>query len=82
MSAGPARGKLIAPLQEGRNLTNRERVLRYVQRHPGEDDDQISDATGIRPRQQVNILLRMLAASGEVERVKRLGDKIRNYPVR
>jgi hypothetical protein len=62
------------------NLSNTEIVLRHVHRYPGLDDDEISKETGIQPRQQVNIILRALAAAGQVRRIKTPGYKIRNYP--
>ena len=61
-------------------MTNSEQLMDYVKRHPGLDDDQLSDATAIRPRQQVNIILRKLHKAGQVRRIKQLGAKIRNYP--
>ena len=61
-------------------MTNTDKVLRYVQQHPGLDDDEISAATSVEPRQQVNIILRKLENGELVRRVKQPGVKIRNYP--
>jgi len=49
--------------------TNRERVIAYLRTHPeGADDDQLSLALGITPRQQVNQICRALATAGIVSR--------------
>lgn len=60
--------------------TNSDRVREFVERFPGRDDDEISAALKISPRQTVNIICRELERRGVLHR--RHGDrgKIANFP--
>ena len=79
-------------------MTNSDTLLELIGEHPeGLDDDEISEKTGIRPRQQVYYICTRLAAEGRIRRVsvqapgKRREDsegigsgtrrKIHNFPV-
>ena len=67
-------------------MTNREEVLGLIQSHPeGLDDDDISEITGIRPRQQIQQLCNQLAASNRIRResIEKEGKrrKIHNFPL-
>ena len=66
-------------------MTNKEEVFDLIQGHPeGLDDDDISDLTGITPRQQVQQLCNQLASSRRIRResVEKTGKrrKIHNFP--
>ena len=66
-------------------MTNREEVFGLIQGHPeGLDDDDISELTGIKPRQQIQQLCNQLAASNRIRResVEKTGKrrKIHNFP--
>src|SRR2546421_430563 len=66
-------------------MTNREEVFDLIQSHPeGLDDDDISEITGIKPRQQVQQLCNQLAATRRIRRetVEKTGKrrKIHNFP--
>ena len=70
---------------EGEPMTNREEVFDLIQDHPeGLDDDDISEMTGIRPRQQVQQLCNQLASTKRIRResVEKTGKrrKIHNFP--
>jgi hypothetical protein len=59
--------------------TNRQRILTTLRRRPeGLDDDELSVASGVRPRQQVNRICRRLAGEGTVLRDVGLRGKILN----
>jgi hypothetical protein len=59
--------------------TSRQRILTALVRRPeGLDDDELSLATGVRPRQQVNRICRRLASEGIVLRGIGLRGKIVN----
>src|SRR5581483_2322984 len=67
------------------DMTNKEEVFDVIQSHPeGLDDDDISEITGIKPRQQVQQLCNQLAASQRIRResVEKIGKrrKIHNFP--
>jgi hypothetical protein len=67
-------------------MTNRDEVLELIQSHPeGLDDDDISQLTGITPRQQVQQLCNKLASSKRIRResVEKAGKrrKIHNFPL-
>jgi hypothetical protein len=67
-------------------LTNRDRVLECINKHPdGIDDDQISTETKITPRQQIYQLATRLAQEGSIRResVVKPGKrrKIHNFPL-
>jgi len=66
-------------------VTNTDTLLALISEHPeGLDDDEISEKTGIKPRQQVYYICTRLAAEGRIRRVsvqtpgKR--RKIHNFP--
>ena len=66
--------------------TNKEQIYELIQRHPeGLDDDDISELSGIGPRQQVQQLCTQLALSERIRResVSKAGKrrKIHNFPV-
>src|SRR5439155_4141042 len=66
-------------------MTNKEEVFGLIQGHPeGLDDDDISEITGIKPRQQVQQLCNQLASSKRIRResVEKTGKrrKIHNFP--
>jgi len=66
-------------------MTNKEEVFGLIQGHPeGLDDDDISELTGIKPRQQVQQLCNQLATSKRIRResVEKTGKrrKIHNFP--
>ena len=50
--------------------TNRDLVLECIRCHPdGLDDDQVSEISGVQPRQQVYQIASRLAAEGLIERI-------------
>ncbi len=66
-------------------MTNADTLLALIREHPeGLDDDEVSEKTGIEPRQQVYYICTRLAAEGRIRRVsvqtpgKR--RKIHNFP--
>ena len=66
-------------------MTNADTLLALISEHPeGLDDDEISDKTGISPRQQVYYICTRLAAEGRIRRVsvQAAGKrrKIHNFP--
>ena len=61
-------------------MTNIQRVRECVLRSPGLDDDEISEMTGVQPRQQVNQICRRLVDHGELKRVPGPKKKLVNYP--
>jgi len=51
-------------------MTNADTLLALIGDHPeGLDDDELSEKTGIRPRQQVYYICTRLAAEGRIRRV-------------
>jgi len=62
-------------------MNNSERIADFIRRFPGRDDDEISAATQIEPRQTVNQVCRALAKSGVVERRQNPTGKLGNYPL-
>lgn len=49
--------------------TNEQKIAQYLRTNSeGGDDDELSDQLGIRPRQQVNQICRLLEARGLVSR--------------
>ena len=65
--------------------TNQATVIHLIEQNPeGLDDDEISEQTGIQPRQQVYQICRRLAAEGRIRRtsVEKSGKrrKIHNFP--
>lgn len=62
-------------------MTNAERILSLLAQNPGLDDDEISQRTGVSPRQQVNIICRRLAGQGLLARKPGSSGKIGNFPV-
>lgn len=61
-------------------MGNRERIAEYVRCFPGKDDDEISEALGIKPRQTVNHICRELAKAGMITRQPTFRGKLGNYP--
>ena len=66
--------------------TNKDQVFELIQEHPdGLDDDDISELSGVRPRQQVQQLCNQLAAVDRIRResVSKTGKrrKIHNFPL-
>ena len=61
-------------------MSNRERIIDFVTRFPGRDDDEISLALQIMPRQQVNQASRGLEKAGRIERLPLTSGKLGNFP--
>jgi len=66
-------------------VTNADTLLTLIGEHPeGLDDDEISEKTGIKPRQQVYYICTRLAAEGRIRRVSVQAPgkrrKIHNFP--
>ncbi len=66
-------------------MTNADTLLALIGKHPeGLDDDEISEKTGIKPRQQVYYICTRLAAEGRIRRVSVQAPgkrrKIHNFP--
>jgi len=59
--------------------TNEERIIARLRDRPGLDDDELSKATGISPRQQVNQICRRLESRGLVRREPGARGKIVNF---
>ena len=59
--------------------TNEQRILAALRDRPGLDDDELSVAAGVRPRQQVNQLCRWLESRGFVRREIGYRGKIVNF---
>ena len=62
-------------------MTNAERILSLLAQNPGLDDDEISRLSGVRPRQQVNIICNRLACQGLLARRPGSSGKIGNFPL-
>jgi len=60
--------------------SHRERVLDYIKRFPGRDDDEIAAALEISPRQTVNMICRRLANAQLVRRERGARGKLANFP--
>lgn len=61
-------------------MSVKDRILDFVARFPGRDDDEIASALSIRPRQTVNLACRELMKADRVERRVGPRGKIANYP--
>ena len=66
-------------------MTNADTLLTLINEHPeGLDDDEISERTSIKPRQQVYYICTRLAAEGRIRRVSVQAPgkrrKIHNFP--
>ena len=66
-------------------MTNADTLLALINKHPeGLDDDEISEKSGIKPRQQVYYICTRLAAEGRIRRVSVQAPgkrrKIHNFP--
>jgi hypothetical protein len=59
--------------------TNKDRILAALRDRPGLDDDELSVATGVRPRQQVNLICWRLESRGFVRRRIGSREKIVNF---
>lgn len=62
-------------------MTNRDRILDYIQKLPGRDDDEIAVALGISHRQAVNAACRQLEKARVISRRTGAKGKLVNYPV-
>lgn len=62
-------------------MTHIDKILEFVRHFPGRDDDQISSALNIKPRQAVNQACRKLVDMGKMERRPILSGKIGNFPL-
>lgn len=62
-------------------MDNRTRIADFIVRFPGRNDDEISKALKITPRQTVNQICRALANAGVVERRPNAIGKLANYPL-
>lgn len=60
-------------------MNNSQRIVDFVRRFPGRDDDEISAALRIEPRQTVNQVCRALVKAGVVERRRNPTGKLGNY---
>ncbi|MEG8223341.1 hypothetical protein OSJ57_22435 [Sphingomonas sp. HH69] len=56
-------------------------IIDFISKYPGRDDDEISAALQIRPRQTINQICRKLEKEGVVKRCRGSSGKIVNYPV-
>jgi hypothetical protein len=59
-------------------MTNEERLLEFIRKHPGKDDDELALMTQIEPRQQVNQICNRLAKKGVLVREKGPKNKLVN----
>ena len=62
-------------------MGHRERILTHIQKFPGRDDDEISAALQIRPRQRINQICRKLETFGHLSRRVNAHGKIGNFPI-
>ncbi len=67
-------------------MTNTHKVLELIRKNPeGLDDDEISEMSGVRPRQQIYQICTRLEAAGHIwrESLEKAGKrkKIHNFPV-
>lgn len=60
--------------------THSDRILDFIGRFPGRDDDEISASLAISPRQAVNQACRRLATAGLVRRIRGRLGKLVNHP--
>lgn len=60
-------------------MNNSERVLEFVSRFPGRDDDEIAAALKITPRQTVNIICRRLCETNVLRRERGPKGKLVNF---
>ena len=61
-------------------MSHRDRIADFINRFPGKDDDEISAALNIEPRQTVNQICRALERAGKLVRRSNLDGKLGNYP--
>jgi hypothetical protein len=61
--------------------TQRDRILEFISRFPGRDDDQIAAALQIAPRQTVNMVCRQLTKEGRMTRRPGPMGKLVNFVV-
>ncbi len=75
---GGVRGKYYERYKTLTRVTNADRIVSWLEKHPeGADDDELSTMLGIRPRQQVNSICR---ANRLISRIPDpVTGKIRNY---
>jgi hypothetical protein len=62
-------------------MTHRDRVADFIRRFPGRDDDEISSALNIKPRQTINQICRALEKAGAIERRSNTAGKLGNFPL-
>ena len=62
-------------------VSHRDRIIDFTRRFPGRNDDEISNALQIKPRQIVNQVCRALAKAGMIERRPTSSGKLGNYPI-
>lgn len=60
-------------------MSNRQRVIDFISRFPGKDDDEISSSLSITPRQAINAICRSLAKDGAILRIRGASGKLVNY---
>lgn len=70
-----------ATVGHGESMDNRNRIVDFIVCFPGRDDDEISKALQITPRQTVNQICRALAKAGLLERRSNATGKLANYPL-
>lgn len=61
-------------------MTHEQKIIAFLERFPGKDDDEIAVGAGITPRQAVNQICRKLAIEGVIRRGPGPRGKIVNYP--
>ncbi|QGG94375.1 hypothetical protein [Actinomarinicola tropica] len=61
-------------------MTNAERLLAAIRRHPGATDAELRIHTGVHPHQQVNQICHRLATGGDIVRRERADGRIGNFP--
>lgn len=72
----PASGCGAKVVSRAAPLTHEQKVLAYLEEHPeGVDDDQLSNALDITPRQQVNAICNRLRNAGRISRIKGPQDR-------
>ena len=64
-----------------RTATHRDRIVDFILKSPGRDDDEIASTLGISPRQSVNMICRKLSEEGLIRRQRGASGKLVNLPV-
>lgn len=60
-------------------MNHRERVLDFIEKFPGRDDDEIATVLEISPRQSVNLVCRVLCRDGLIRRERGPRGKLVNF---